>query len=260
VFPLTLTLISEAFPEDKRGGAIGVWAGIGGLAVAGGPVVGGAIINVADWHWIFWLNVPIGLAVVPLSLSRLRESFGPRPKLDVVGVALAAIAAFGLTWGMVRAAAIGWGSAEVICSIFAGAVVAIAFIAWARHAPSPVLHLSLFRSRGFVGANVATLLMHASTFGSMFMMTQFLQLALGHSPLITGVWLLPWTGAPMLVMPLAGRFAGRYGERAFMITGLALQAIGLGWVAAIAAPRMSYPELGSRWRSPVSGSHSCSPS
>jgi MFS family permease len=213
VFPLTLTLISDAFPEEKRGGAIGVWAGIGGLAVAGGPVVGGAIVKAADWHWIFWLNVPIGLAVVPLSLFRLRESFGPRPRLDVVGVALAAIAAFGLTWGMVRAATIGWGALEVIGSMLAGVVVTIAFIAWERRTPSPVLHLGLFRSQGFVGANVATLLMQASTFGSMFMMTQFLQLALGHSPLTTGVWLLPWTGAPMLIMPLAGKFAGRASAR-----------------------------------------------
>jgi EmrB/QacA subfamily drug resistance transporter len=184
VFPLTLTLISDAFPEEKRGGAIGVWAGIGGLAVAGGPVVGGAVINAADWHWIFWLNVPIGLAVVPLSLSRLRESFGPRPKLDVVGVALAAIAVFGLTWGMVRAAAIGWGALEVIGSMLAGVVVTIAFIAWERRTPSPVLHLGLFRSQRFVGANVATLLMHASTFGSMFMMTQFL--SAGAAPLAAG--------------------------------------------------------------------------
>ncbi len=244
VFPLTLTLISEAFPEETRGGAIGVWAGIGGLAVAGGPVVGGAVINAADWHWIFWLNVPIGLAVVPLSLSRLRESFGPRPRMDVVGVALAAGASFGLTWGMVRAGAIGWGALEVICSMLAGVLVAIAFIAWERRTPSPVLNLRLFRSPGFVGANVATLLMHASTFGSMFMMTQFLQLALGHSPLMTGVWLLPWTAAPMLIMPLAGRFAGRYGERSFMIAGLGLQAIGLGAVAAIAAPGMGYPGFG----------------
>ena len=244
VFPLTLTLISDAFPEEKRGGAIGVWAGIGGLAVAGGPVVGGAVINAAGWHWIFWLNVPLGVAVVPLSLTWLRESFGPRPRLDVVGVALAAIAAFGLTWGMVRAGAIGWASLEVIGSLAVGIGVAIGFVAWERHTASPVLHLGLFRSRGFVGANVATLLMQASTFGSMFMMTQFLQLALGHSPLMTGVWLLPWTGAPMVIMPLAGRFAGRYGERAFMIAGLALQAIGLGWVAAIAAPGMSYPEFG----------------
>jgi EmrB/QacA subfamily drug resistance transporter len=244
VFPLTLTLISDAFPEEKRGAAIGIWAGIGGLAVAGGPVVGGAVIDAADWHWIFWLNVPIGLAVVPLSLSRLRESYGPRPKLDIAGVALAAVAAFGLTWGLVRAGAIGWGNAEVIVPMLAGAAFAIGFVAWERHASSPMVHLGLFRSPGFVGANVSTLLMQASTFGSMFMMTQFLQLALGRSPLMTGVWLLPWTGAPMLIMPLAGRLAGRYGERAFMIAGLALQAIGLGWVAAIASPTMSYPEFG----------------
>jgi EmrB/QacA subfamily drug resistance transporter len=244
VFPLTLTLISDAFSEEKRGAAIGIWAGIAGLAVAGGPVVGGAIVSAADWHWIFWLNIPVGMAVVPLSLARLRESHGPRPKLDVVGVAFAAAAALGLTWGMVRANAAGWESEEVIGSILAGCVLAAGFIAWEHHTSHPVIHLRLFTAPGFLAANVASLLMNASTLGSMFMMTQFLQLALGHSPLIAGVWLLPWTGAPMLVMPLAGKFAGRYGERTFMIAGLALQAVGIGLVAAIAAPGMGYAEIG----------------
>jgi EmrB/QacA subfamily drug resistance transporter len=244
VFPLTLTLISEAFTAEARGAAIGIWAGIAGLAVAGGPVVGGAIVTAADWQWIFWLNVPIGIVVVPLSLARMSESYGPRPKLDVPGVALAAAAALGVTWGMVRANAIGWASAEVVGSLLAGVVFGVAFVAWERRTANPVIHLGLFKTPGFVGANVASFFMSASTLGAMFMMTQFLQLALGHSALVAGVWLLPWTAAPMLIMPLAGKFAGRFGERVFMIAGLALQAIGLGWVAAIAAPGMDYPELG----------------
>src|SRR5438477_3229610 len=89
VMPLTLTLISAAFPAEKRGAAIGLWGGITGLAVALGPVVGGAIVGGIGWHWIFWLNVPIGLALVPLSISRLTESFGPRPQLDIGGLVLA---------------------------------------------------------------------------------------------------------------------------------------------------------------------------
>jgi EmrB/QacA subfamily drug resistance transporter len=244
VFPLTLTLISEAFTAEKRGAAIGIWGGIAGVAVAGGPVLGGAILTAIDWHWIFWLNVPIGIAVVPLALMRLSESFGPRPKFDIAGVSLAAGAALGLTWGLVRSSAAGWGSLEVIAAMLAGIALAVAFIAWERHAPSPIIHLGLFREPAFASANAVSFLMNASTFGSMFIMTQFLQLALGHSPLDAGVWLLPWTGAPMVIMPIAGKLADRYGNRSFMVAGLALQAIGLGWVAAIAAPRMGYAQLG----------------
>src|SRR5881275_3202655 len=99
VMPLTLTLISAAFPAAKRGAAIGLWGGIAGLAVAAGPVVGGGVIDGLDWHWIFWLNVPIGLVLMPLSLARLSESFGPRPRLDLVGLPLAAAGMFGVTWG-----------------------------------------------------------------------------------------------------------------------------------------------------------------
>src|SRR5262249_26023827 len=102
VMPLTLTLISEAFPAEKRGAAIGFWGGIAGLAVAAGPVVGGAVVDGLAWHWIFWLNVPVGLALIPLSRLRLTESFGPRPKLDPTGVVLASSGLVGLTWGLVR--------------------------------------------------------------------------------------------------------------------------------------------------------------
>ena len=120
VMPFTLTLISEAFPTEKRGVAIGLWGGIAGLAVAAGPVVGGAVADGINWHWIFWLNVPIGLVLIPLSAARLRESFGPRPQLDVVGLLLAGLAALGITWALVRASAVGWGSVEVIGSLVAG--------------------------------------------------------------------------------------------------------------------------------------------
>jgi EmrB/QacA subfamily drug resistance transporter len=244
VTPLTLTLISEAFPAEKRGLAIGLWGGIVGLAVAVGPVVGGAIAGGINWHWIFWLNVPIGLALIPLAARKLSESFGPRPQLDIVGLALAAAGALGVTWGLVRANAAGWGSAEVIASLLAGATLIGAFLAWERRARSPMLALVLFRRRGFASANAVSFCMYASLFGAVFLMAQFLQSALGQSPLGAGIRLLPWTGAPMVIAPLAGALSERYGNRPFMVLGLALQAIGLGWVALIAAPGMGYAELG----------------
>jgi EmrB/QacA subfamily drug resistance transporter len=244
VTPLTLTLISEAFPTEKRGLAIGLWGGIAGLAVAAGPVVGGAVAGGISWQWIFWLNVPVGLVVIPLAVSRLSESFGPRPELDLVGLGLAGAGALGMTWGIVRADATGWGSAEVVASLVGGLALVAAFVAWERRAPSPMMPVALFSDRGFATANAVSFLMLAALFGVLFLMAQFFQTALGHSPLEAGVRLLPWTAAPVVIAPLAGALADRFGNRPFMALGLALQAIGLGWVALIAEPGMGYGQLG----------------
>jgi EmrB/QacA subfamily drug resistance transporter len=244
VTPLTLTLISEAFPAEKRGAVIGMWGGIVGLAVAMGPVVGGAVVDGLDWHWIFWLNVPIGLVLIPLSARKLSESFGPRPQLDVVGLALAGAGALGLTWGLVRANSAGWGSPEVLATLAAGAGLIGVFVSWERRTPSPMLPLQLFRSRGFSAGNAVSFFMYAGLFGALFLMSQFLQTALGLSPLAAGLRLLPWSLPPMIVAPIAGTLADRYGNRPFMALGLLLQAAGYCWVALIAEPGMGYAELG----------------
>jgi EmrB/QacA subfamily drug resistance transporter len=244
VMPLTLTLISAAFPAEKRGAAIGLWGGIAGLAVAAGPVVGGGVIDGINWHWIFWLNVPIGLALIPLGLSQLSESFGPQPHLDLRGLLLAGAGVLGLTWGLVRANTVGWGSIEVASTLLAGAALVGVFLAWERRARNPMLPLTLFRHRGFSTANTVSFFMYAGLFGALFLMAQFLQTALGYSPLQAGIRLLPWTSTPMLVAPLAGGLADRYGNRPFMILGLTMQAVGLGWVALIAKPEIGYLQLG----------------
>src|SRR4051812_8323944 len=202
VMPLTLTLITEAFPAEKRGAAIGWWGGITGLAVAAGPVVGGAVAGGLDWHWIFWINVPVGLVLIPLAASRLAESFGARSQLDLPGLALAAGGLFGLTWALVRATDAGWGSAEVLGTLLAGALLIAAFVAWERRARAPMLPLALFRERGFVSANAVSFFMYAGLFGTLFLMAQFFQTALGLSPLQAGLRLLPWTAAPMIVAPI----------------------------------------------------------
>jgi EmrB/QacA subfamily drug resistance transporter len=244
VMPLTLTLISTAFPAEKRGMAIGLWGGIVGLAVAMGPLVGGAVIDGINWHWIFWLNVPIGAVLIPLSSRRLSESFGPRPQLDIVGLVLAGAGVLGVTWGLVRAGSTGWGSVEVVTTILAGATLVAGFIAWEGRAASPMLPLALFRDRGFATANGVSFFMFAGLFGALFLMSQLLQTGLGYSPLEAGVLLLPWTATPMLVSPIAGALADRLGNRPFMVVGLALQALGLGWVTLIAEPGMGYLQLG----------------
>jgi EmrB/QacA subfamily drug resistance transporter len=244
VMPLTLTLISEAFPAEKRGVAIGLWGGIAGLAVAAGPIVGGAVVEGLNWHWIFWLNVPIGLVLIPLSATRLRESFGPRPRLDVIGLLLAGGGLFAITWGLVRSSAVGWASGEVIGALVAGAAVIGLFLEWEQRARNPMLPLALFRRARFSSANAVSFFMYASLFGAAFLMSQFFQTAQHHSPVQTGLRLLPWTAAPMIVSPIAGKLAERYGNRPFMTIGLLLQGTGLAWVAAIATAHLAFGELG----------------
>jgi EmrB/QacA subfamily drug resistance transporter len=244
VFPLTLTLISEAFPVERRGAAIGMWGAIAGMAVAFGPLIGGAIVSGINWHWIFWVNVPVGVTLVALARSRLTESYGPRPGIDVVGIALAAGGTLGVTWALVRANMVGWGSLEVLATLTGGIALIAGFLAWERRTASPMLPLELFRRRGFATANAVSFFMYAGLFGALFLMTQLLQTAQGHSPLAAGALLLPWTAAPSVVSPIAGALADRIGNRPFMVVGLAMQAIGLGWIAAIATSNLSYAELG----------------
>jgi MFS family permease len=207
-------------------------------------VIGGAVVSGIDWHWIFWLNVPIGLALIPASLTRLSESHGPRPQLDLPGLALALTGTLGLTWGLVRANTLGWTSPEVLASMIAGATLAVTFVAWERHTPNPMLPPALFRNRSFSAANGVSFFMYAGLFGALFLMSQLLQTALGNSPLQAGLRLLPWSFPPMVIAPIAGALASRFGNRPFMILGLGLQAAGLAWVAAIAGPGVDYLELG----------------
>jgi EmrB/QacA subfamily drug resistance transporter len=243
-FPLTLTLISEAFPVEKRGAAIGMWGAIAGLAVAFGPVIGGAIVDGINWHWIFWVNVPVGVCLVALAPSRLEESFGPRPRIDIIGVTLAAAGSLGITWALVRANIVSWGSGEVVGTMTIGVILIAVFLLWESRAPSPMIPLELFRRRGFTTANLVSFFMYAGLFGALFLMTQLLQFAQGHSPLVAGLLLLPWTATAGIVSPIAGALADRYGNRPFMTVGLGLQVVGLGWIAAVATPDVSYQQLG----------------
>ncbi|MEV0176011.1 MFS transporter [Streptomyces sp. NPDC050803] len=244
LLPLTLTLISEAFPAEKRGVAIGVWGGVTGLGVAAGPVLGGAVTEGLSWQWIFWLNVPIGLAMLPFAARKLQESYGTRPQLDIVGLVLAAVGLTGLAWAPVRAPEAGWGSAEVLTALGVGIVFVAAFLRWehkgARH---PMLPLGHFRSRGFSTANAAAFLLFASLLGALFMITQLFQYGLGYSPLEAGVRILVWNAMPLVVAPIAGALADRFGTRPFMLTGLALQATGLALLAWQVEPGVGYGGL-----------------
>ncbi len=241
--PLTLTLLADAFPPDRRGMAIGVWSGISGIAVALGPLVGGAVIQAASWHFIFWINVPIGLALVPLAGWRLSESHGPKQPLDLAGLGLGSAGLFGIVFGVVRSQTLGWTAPEVLAAMAAGVALMVAFIAHERRTPAPMLPMEFFARRGFAVTNVVSLSMYFGMFGSIFFLSQFLQNVLGQSPLQAGVKLLVWTGATMVVAPLAGVFSERFGSRLFMAAGLALQAIALGWLASEVSTTTSYASM-----------------
>ncbi len=243
VTPLTLTLLADAFPPQKRGIALGVWSGISGIAVALGPLVGGAVVQAASWHWIFWLNVPIGIVLVPLALARLSESRGPSRKLDLRGLALISSGLFGIVYGLVRSQSQGWTSPEILIALGAGAVMVAAFVIYELRAPDPMLPMRFFTKHSFAVTNGVSLAMYFGMFGSIFFLSQYLQNVLGNTPLQAGVKLLTWTGATMVVSPLAGIFSERYGSRPFMVAGLALQALALGWMATLASIHLSYASM-----------------
>ena len=243
VTPLTLTILSAAVPADKRGVALGAWGGIGGLAVAMGPLVGGAVVEGISWQWIFWLNVPIGLVLIPLAMTRLKETYGPSTRLDLPGLALASTGLFGIVWGVVRGNAQGWASTEILASLFLGTILTIAFVLWELRSPAPMLPMRFFRSRTFAAANAASLFMFFGMFGSIFLLAQFLQTVQGYGPLDAGLRILPWTVMPIFVAPIAGALSDRIGGRPLMATGLALQAIGLAWIAFVSTPTVAYSEL-----------------
>ena len=243
VMPLSLTLLSAAFPQDKRGLAIGIWSGLSGLAVALGPVVGGAVVDGLSWQWIFFLNVPIGLVLAPLAYRVLDESHGPDGRLDVRGVALASTGLLALVWGIVRGNDQGWLSAEIVGALALSVVLLGCFVAWERRAPAPMLPLRLFRSRAFSATNGVSLIMNFGIFGSIFLLAQFLQTVQGYSAFDAGVRTLPWTLMPMFVAPLAGLLSDRIGSRPLMFAGLALQATALAWLAVIASPTVAYGSL-----------------
>jgi EmrB/QacA subfamily drug resistance transporter len=243
VTPLTLTLLSGAVSPDRRGLALGAWGGIGGLAVAIGPLVGGAVVEGISWQWIFWLNVPIGLAVLPLALRRLQESHGPDRQLDLPGLGLASAGLFGIVWGLVRGGTSGWTSVEVLGAIALGASLVAGFVAWELRAKSPMLPMRFFRNRTFAATNVVSLFMFFGMFGSIFLLAQFLQVVQGYSPLDAGLRTLPWTAMPIFVAPIAGALSDRIGGRPLMATGLALQGGALAWMAAISEPNVPYLDL-----------------
>src|SRR6478735_5760401 len=231
VTPLTLTILSAAVPAERRGLALGAWGGIGGLAVALGPLVGGAVVQGISWQWIFWLNVPFGLVLIPVALRKLQETHGSNSRLDLPGLALSAAGLLAIVWGLVRGNDAGWTSIEVGSALLGGAAVLALFVLWELRAAAPMLPMRFFRNRTFTAANVASLFMFIGMFGSIFLLAQYFQTVQGASPLQSGLRILPWTAMPILIAPIAGLLSDKIGGRPIMAAGLALQATGLAWTA-----------------------------
>jgi EmrB/QacA subfamily drug resistance transporter len=240
ITPLSLTILSAAVPKERRAVALGAWGGIAGLAIAIGPLIGGAIAEGLEWQWIFWLNVPIGLVAIPLAITRLTETRGPSSRLDLPGLGLVSAGLFAIVWGLVRGNELGWTSAEIVASLGTGAILVAAFAAWEARAAEPMLPLRLFRSRSFGAANTVSLLMTFGMFGSIFLLAQFFQVVQGYSPLQAGLRTLPWTIMPVFVAPLAGLLSARTGTRPLLVVGMTLQAIALAWLAMVSTPTVDY--------------------
>jgi EmrB/QacA subfamily drug resistance transporter len=232
VLPLSLTILTTAFPAEKRGMIVGVYGGLAGLAVALGPVVGAIVTEGIDWHWVFWLNVPIGVVAAVLGLRLLPESYGASERLDLIGAGLVTVGVVALVWALTRANDIGWSSTETVIALVVGGALLTAFLGWETRVREPMVPLRLFAIREFALGNLTTFLMSGAIFAAAFFVTQEFQFARGYSPLATGLRLLPFFATPMLISPLAGAFSDRIGRRPIMIVGLTLQAIGFVWVAA----------------------------
>jgi EmrB/QacA subfamily drug resistance transporter len=240
VTPLSLTILSAAVPRERRAVALGAWGGIAGLAIAIGPLVGGAIAEGLAWQAIFWVNVPIGLVAIPLAITRLTETRGPAGRLDLPGLGIVSAGLLALVWGLIRGNELGWTNPEIVALVVGGLALIAVFVAWEARTAEPMLPLHLFRSRSFSAANIVSLLMTFGMFGSIFLLAQFFQVVQGYSPFEAGLRTLPWTIMPIFVAPLAGLVSTRTGTRPLLVLGMALQAAALAWLAATVTPTVEY--------------------
>jgi EmrB/QacA subfamily drug resistance transporter len=231
VLPLSLTILTAAFPIERRGMIVGIYGGLAGLAVAMGPIVGGAVTQSIDWHWIFWINVPIGIVAVLLGVRLLPESRGARERLDLVGVGLVTAGVISLVWALSRANAVGWSSAEVVGTLVVGALLLVVFVVWEGSVREPMVPLALFAERDFAIGNVTTFLMSGAIFAGGLLVTEEFQLARHYSPVGAGLHLLPFFATPMVVSPVAGALSDRTGRRPIIVAGLSLLTAGFVWVA-----------------------------
>ena len=240
VMPLGMTLLTSAFPPERRGAVVGIWQGIAGLAVASGPLVGGALTQGASWHWIFWVNVPVGVVAAIGARWHLKESFGPRTQLDLPALALVTSGVGLLIWGVVSGGQNGWGSSDNVVGMVTGLAALTGFILREGSVAHPMIPMTLFRSGTFSSVVGTQFLLSASIYGAAFVISEFFQLGLGNSPLTAGLKFLPWTMTPLVFAPLAGVLYDRVGARPLVVPGLFMQAGGFAWIVSLAANHSGY--------------------
>ncbi|HEY3791791.1 MAG TPA: MFS transporter [Bradyrhizobium sp.] len=241
--PIGMAMLSGAFAKEERARALGIFSGVTGFALIVGPAIGGFICQTLGWRWVFWINLPIGMVAIALVFARLRESFGPRAALDIPGLTAVAGAALAIMWGLLRGNSSGWTSDEVLGAFVAGLLFATMFVIREFRAHAPMVPMRLFRTPAFSAGVAASFLFYAAMYGVLFLLPQFLQTVLGFGPLDAGLRLLPWTATLFVTAPVAGALVNGFGERSLVVAGLLMQAIGLGWIATIAAPGIGYPAL-----------------
>jgi len=243
VMPIGMAMLSGAFAKEERARALGIFSGVTGFALIVGPAIGGFICQTLGWRWVFWINLPIGMVAIALVFAKLRESFGPKAALDIPGLTTIAGAALAIMWGLLRGNISGWASDEVLSAFVAGALFATMFVIRELRAHAPMVPMRLFRAPAFSAGVAASFLFYAAMYGVLFLLPQFLQTVLGFGPLDAGLRLLPWTATLFVTAPVAGALVNRFGERSLVAAGLLMQAIGLGWIATIAAPGVGYSAL-----------------
>ncbi|HEY6888338.1 MAG TPA: MFS transporter [Solirubrobacter sp.] len=243
IMPLTLTVISEAYPPQTRGRAIGIWGALLGLGGVLGPLAGGGLVELVGWRGIFWVNVPIAAVVAVAALIVVSETRGPRHPLDIRGLVLVSAGCFGLAWGLVRSADHGWGAPEVWVPLVLGAGLVAAFVRAEHRAAFPMMPTSLFRSRDFSTANGVSLCIYASLSGSVYLMSQFFQISQHASPLVAALRFVPWPAPVLVIAPLAGSWAAKYGNRVLLVVGMGLHTLGMVWFALVVDASTPYLAL-----------------
>ena len=234
--PATLSIISATFPPKQRGAAIGIWAGVSALALAIGPLVGGLLTEHLSWHWIFFVNVPVGVIAIAASLMLITESKDEtHVSLDLPGLGTSALGLFALTYGLIEANTYGWTSARIVGSFVVAVVALASFVMIERRSRFPMLDLSLFRSGTYTGANVAMLLVALSMFGVFFFVSLYMQNILGYSAVQAGAAFLPMTLLIILVAPIAGKTSDRFGSRWLMTIGMVLLGVQLLYFSQLSA-------------------------
>lgn len=240
--PMSMAILTNALPISKRGKALGIWSGIGGLALIVGPSLGGLIVAKLTWQWIFWINVPIGIMVIFLSVKMLPESIGNSDKVGLLDSLLVIVASSSIIWTLstitdIKSSVLPFGVGVL------GLLAGVWFVLRQKSETKPMVPLEYFKSVTFIGGNIATFLLYGSMYGVVFFLPQFLQVVGGADSLTAGLELLPWTGTLVLVAPFAGTAVDKYGEKVIATLGLIFQGLGYILIMVLVNDYSSYIKL-----------------